>query len=212
MEYYCDCNANTIEILLLKSDLNIHNAFIHFDDTWDFYIITGYKHAINAIINYYEENQGTLVSMNISILYPLAYLHRHEIELELKYIYKLLRFINNENWEISGHKLIDIWNDCKDLLFSYFDKKRIIYDCKINYIENILQQLSTIDPEGMAFRYSRRKNTKNAKTLILPYSRDEEYYAFDIMHFHKVILKLENRLKEIEDYLIADYAEKVSII
>lgn len=204
-EYFLNGNEN----LFATSEIKGPNSYLHHYESWDYFVIIGYKHAVDSIIEYFKSNQSKLPSLHISVLYPLAYLHRHQIELRLKYIYKLYCSIYENDKERKGHDLLSIWKECRIKLITYFDKKYIVSDCFLDFVENIIRQLHIVDPDGQRFRYSITSNGK--KSLEFKNINEEGYIVIDIINFHNTLIKLEQSLEIISQWLMEDYAEKITL-
>jgi len=114
----------------------------------------GYKKAADILSLKIQEDR-----MFIDFLiYPLVFLYRHHIELELKII--ILEgndLINNQKVERHHHKLQNLWDDAKKII------KELWPDGPQNdlqAVENVVLQLSELDPDSMSFRYDRDKEGK----------------------------------------------------
>jgi mRNA-degrading endonuclease RelE of RelBE toxin-antitoxin system len=95
-----------------------------------------------------------------SLIYPVAYLYRHAIELTIKELCKTLPTLWNEKPTVKPtHKLIDNWDTVKSYLKRNpaFDQHGILID----QVDKLLKELVEIDATGETFRYAQDKKGNN---------------------------------------------------
>lgn len=120
---------------------------------------------------------------NIDIsIYPIFYLYRHAIELSLKSAVNFLSYYyNHEDARVTGHDLLKLWNETKNLVnkIDFLKEDREL----ITFLERALQDISRLDESAEVFRF--------------PESKDRELYLQDQSHInilvlYQIMLKVEN--------------------
>jgi hypothetical protein len=117
---------------------------------WDIYA-AGYKDAADALVWALAERKASLDS----VVYPLVFLYRQGLELQLKLILPLARRLADKD-AVADHKhgLMQLWQELrrhlKQLSLCEDDKE-------LPAIEDFIRQLDTVDPGSFAFRYPTTK-------------------------------------------------------
>ncbi|MFT6168655.1 MAG: hypothetical protein ACJAR9_000767 [Celeribacter sp.] len=143
------------------------------------------------------------------LVYPIAYLYRHHIEMVLKSIFHLSLEVLDE--EISGrqkkklvlHDLTRLWGMIKPKLSAIctLANEAPLPKEDLEGIEAYMHQLNAQDPNGESFRYARQNDSK--RTL------NEDLMRINIRSFAINMEKLANYLEGLENWLAAlAYAEK----
>ena len=157
-----------------------NNACLNYlKDNWDLYIM-GYKLAGDKLVEY-------IVKKNVDqdfLVFPIVFLYRHHIELQLKIIIregnKLLGI--EEDFE-SIHKLDKLWTKASSIIKKVWPK---IGSNIFIAVSNYIFQFNNIDPKSFSFRYpedkERNKNLNGLEKL-------------NIRNFSEVINKLANFLE-----------------
>ena len=141
---------------LFKSDSDwIFNACLNYlPDHLHTYIV-GYKHAADILVEYVCENQ----SDQDILVYPIAFLYRHHLELQLKFIISKGSILLGEDKQPPAtHKLDDLWEKCKAII----EKLSPEDGPDLAEIENIIDELTKFDPYSTAFRYPKNKQGKSS--------------------------------------------------
>lgn len=137
--------------LFIKGEDYSNNAMLgltHFP--WDIYA-AGYKDAANALVKAVMERQASLDS----VIYPLVFIYRQAIELQLKIILPVARRLNGDPEKADhGHGLRHLWYDLKKLLKEISPEYK---DKNIAVMQDFIMQLDVIDPASIAFRYPKGK-------------------------------------------------------
>jgi len=117
-----------------------------FSDPWWSYAY-GYRRAARMLFEAMRQEQGNPTTL----LYPLAFLWRHYVEVKLKAILPELRFLTDdpEAGVPVSHKLDMLWEKAKRLLLGADPGSRELVDI----VEVVIQQLAKVDPRGEAFCY-----------------------------------------------------------
>lgn len=156
-----------------------NNACLNYlNDNWDLYI-QGYKLAGDKLVEY-------VVKKNVDqdfLVFPIIFLHRHHIELQLKVIIregnKLLSI--KEDFE-NIHDLNKLWAKASRIIKKVWSKTdNNIFQAVSDYIS----QFNNMDPISFSFRYPVDK--KRNKTL-------KGLEKINIRNFSEVINKLANFL------------------
>ncbi len=107
----------------------------------------GFKRAADILADHILEfcSGGDLV------IYPVVYLYRHYLELNLKDIITRGNYLVDEPIKLkSGHSLNDLWNDCRTIL----QQIGIPTDTpEVKPFEACIKQLDRVDYQSSAFRY-----------------------------------------------------------
>ncbi|MCK6405053.1 MAG: hypothetical protein L6Q60_03440 [Rhodocyclaceae bacterium] len=113
---------------------------------WDIYA-AGYKDAADVLVQALIHSQAPLDS----VVYPLVFLYRQGLELELKLLLPLARCLaGKETARDLQHGLMPLWRELRQLL-EQLDPRAD--DKELPAIESFIFQLDTIDPGSFAFRY-----------------------------------------------------------
>ena len=156
-------------------------------NTFDYSV--GYFKAAEKLVD-----QVRFESSDIDLLiYPIIYLYRHGIELGIKSLVKLLPPL----WGVSinvepTHRLHDNWNNIKPYLMKNrdFDPEDVL----IQGVEDILNELTRVDPSGEVFRFHYKRSEVRHTELdelrvinIDVFAEAVEYVRSAIYHWHSVI-------------------------
>ncbi|MGA7579331.1 MAG: hypothetical protein ACLQUW_08505 [Desulfobaccales bacterium] len=155
-----------------------HNACLYplKSDMWLNYLI-GYKDAADILVEYVNKtnNKPDL------IVFPIVFLYRHYLELQLKMVIKdgyQLLFMNKDYAKC--HKLDELWNDCKIIIEKIWpggDKE------PVEAMDDYINQFCQVDPTSTEFRYPVRRN--GADTL-------ENLDYINLSHLSKIMKSIEN--------------------
>ncbi len=160
--------------------------------------IDGYREALDAVFQKYEiGGENGHIWIQDSIVFPLVYLHRHCVELELKHLYcltdfgvKLLKSILDENAKC-GHNLAYLWNKIKNHIEER--AKRVSFDVDVNSITNYVNQIDSLDRDSFKFRYPMSKKYDGVFHEVL---------VFDLKYFHSKMIEFHEYMGYIFDNLI----------
>lgn len=112
----------------------------------------GYKQAGDILSERLQKNRTGLDFL----VYPLIFLYRHHIELELKIIVKEGSYLlDGERIMRNHHKLNNLWDDAKKIIEKIWPDGE---KDELNAVEKTVLQLSDLDPGSFAFRYDRDKD------------------------------------------------------
>ncbi len=123
-----------------------------------------FKLAADMILDaHLAANKGP---QNDILLFPVLYLYRHCVELELKGLLLLgirsrffdeaavEKILDKNNGIIGKHHLCALWNQAKDLLAHHYQN-----DPQNKVAESMINELHQIDKDGQTLRYDRVKGT-----------------------------------------------------
>jgi len=111
----------------------------------------GYKDAADALVGALAERKASLDS----VVYPLVFLYRLVLELQLKLILPLARRLaGKEAVADHQHGLMPLWNELRRHLEQLDPRED---DKELPAIEDFIRQLDTVDPGSFAFRYPTTK-------------------------------------------------------
>ncbi|TDR36600.1 hypothetical protein DFR29_12821 [Tahibacter aquaticus] len=107
----------------------------------------GYKDAANALVEALTERRAALDS----VIYPLVFLYRQGIELELKLILPLARRVAEQpTAKDHRHGLMSLWKELRTLVEGLDTDAS---DLEMPVVEEFIRQLDEVDPGSFAFRY-----------------------------------------------------------
>lgn len=118
--------------------------------------LMGYKHAAGLLFR-----MTYLTHSHVdSILYPMAFLYRHYVELKLKFLilrWKILEYgLHSGCWKekLDDHGLLGLWENFKPALSKICVKGEDINEVSEG-VESYIKQIDEIDNRSFSFRYSR---------------------------------------------------------
>ncbi|MFB3302089.1 hypothetical protein [Pseudomonas sp. AMR01] len=161
-------DAGPLENSKFPSDFSGQPLFIRGDDWhnnamlgWTHFPLdlyaAGYKDAADGLLFALAERKVSLDS----VIYPLVFLYRQGIELELKLMVPLARRLAEKPEKLDhSHGLMPLWGELRELLEKLDPRKD---DKELPAMESFIQQLDKIDPASYAFRYPTTK--KGAASL-----------------------------------------------
>jgi len=140
-----------------------NNACLHWSHDSIGLYIDGYKEAADTLVVKVAESgcgQDTLV-------YPIAFLYRQYIELQLKKIIRDSQYLLECEKDVpKHHKINQLWGDANYLMKEVIDKfdegiKKHITQEDLKAISAIINDFVEVDPESFAFRYPKDKKGNN---------------------------------------------------
>jgi hypothetical protein len=128
--------------------------------------ILGYKNAADLLVR--RMNRVKDISYSDTIVYPVIFLYRQYLELQIKYIfcYFVEKPINEKEKILNkyGHDLLKMWREIKDtLLEDVSDSEKE----DIENVEKYIDQYNEFDKTSFKYRYPIDKNVNpvNQKTI-----------------------------------------------
>lgn len=112
----------------------------------------GYRRAAEALFDHVGGCQRMSPDY---IIFPLAFLWRHHLELALKNVIASGRELQGENPTFPAHhRLRDLWNTAKAYVVVYGDPEAP----ELANVESNISEFERIDPEAIGFRYPRDRS------------------------------------------------------
>ncbi|AXF78977.1 hypothetical protein LU604_26110 (plasmid) [Erwinia tracheiphila] len=138
---------------LLTSDRDWHNnACLNYMSDHGTAYTEGYRLAADILIRHIDEtarDQDLLV-------YPVVFLYRHHIELQIKQVTELARRVLRENdprGSVRGtHNLNTLWADARGLLLQADDT---LASSNFTLVSTVVKALNEVDLRATGFRYAR---------------------------------------------------------
>lgn len=153
--------------------------------------ILGYKTAADLIAQKVIETDRD----QDSLIYPIAFLYRQYIELQLKDIINESRILLSEGYGFpEHHKIKALWELASQLMrkiIATVDESagEYITSEDFAFIETMVSEFVEVDPGSMAFRYPKNK---------LGYSSLEEIRHINIRNLAEQITELSKRLEKFD--------------
>ena len=115
--------------------------------------VEGYRAAAGALFDFAESSHRS----PDYLVFPLAFLWRHHLELALKDIIAVGRQLAGEDWGFPPHHLLlDLWSEARGYIAECGDPEAP----ELTNVEANLREFQTIDPGADGFRYPlNRKQT-----------------------------------------------------
>ena len=173
------------------------NACLNFQPDMSHGYIYGYKKAADSLVERIIKDRAEIDYL----IYPVVFLYRHHIELQLKNLLELnVRLHESEEKVPATHKIKNLWPRVK----GYYRKiNNSNNQEEIKFVDRIMDELCTIDPESMSFRYSKMKDGK------LP---NENLKRINVEVFSSVVGKVSDVLETFEYELNANIKSKFEYI
>lgn len=128
-----------------------NNACVNWcHDGWGLYA-SGYKDAADVLVQHVEQRN----SGQDSLVYPVLFLYRQYLELQIKDLIRQGRRLNDISGDFPKHHHIgNLWEVCHKLLSEIFPGDSVV---ELREIARLIAEFSAIDPSSMAFRYPQDK-------------------------------------------------------
>jgi len=131
-----------------------HNACVNYGGhPWELYA-TGYKDAADILAERVFETQRHADFL----IYPIAFLYRHYLELRLKEIIVAGQALLDHPADFQHvHQLEVLWSSCRKILEEVWPGSPA---GDLDAVQNCIRQFSKVDPQSMGFRYPATKDGK----------------------------------------------------
>lgn len=124
---------------------------------------TGYREAGDILVRQAEENYFH----RDTLIYPIVFLYRHYIELQLKYILFMYGKRAKQEADWVHHDLDVLWPKVRRVI-EHFNRKPSLKNAEaLNAVETCVAEFAKIDPKSFSFRYP---VTKQGQPLTLPFA------------------------------------------
>ncbi|MBT2785699.1 MULTISPECIES: hypothetical protein [unclassified Halomonas] len=169
------------------------NACLNFQPDMSHGYIYGYKKAADSLVMKISKDRAEIDYL----IYPIVFLYRHHIELQLKKLLELnIKLHEREGKVPNNHKIKNLWPQVK----GYYRKlNNSSNQEEIKFIDRIMDELCIIDPESMNFRYSKMKDGE------LP-NKDLKHINIEV--FSSVVGRVSDALETFEYQLNAEIDSK----
>ncbi|MCK4394158.1 hypothetical protein KAX17_14760 [Candidatus Bipolaricaulota bacterium] len=118
----------------------------------------GYKQASDVLVAHILSEGATGIDF---LVYPLVFLCRHAIELQLKgAIRDGERLLNRPRTRLEHHKIDSLWRAARTVLEEVWPEGD---ESLLRSIDDVLTQFSSVDPSSQAFRYPVDRKGKRTK-------------------------------------------------
>jgi hypothetical protein len=157
--------------LTLQGDYYNNSCFFDWSKTLGLYAF-GYKEAADVLVrNIVKRNAGQDL-----LVYPVMFLYRHYLELEIKNLIFLCNHYQDNTANFSTiHGIDQLWGTCNKLLSEIFPNESIT---ERKETTRLINEFSKIDSNSMAFRYP---HNKDGKTPLLNISKINLHNVQDVM-------------------------------
>ena len=164
-----------------------YRAFYGDDLSWERYT-DSYKNVADRLVKWYGEEHR-----EDSLVYPIMFLYRHYLELQLKSLLrKLFLFHGLQCSYPQTHKLDDLWCTVRQLMEEICPQ-----DTEDNkHIEARIKEFSQIDPDSESFRYPDRK--RNPRFENVP-KQDRDY--INLFQVRRIVQAMQDRLRCMDEFL-----------
>jgi len=133
------------------------------------------------------------------LVYPIVFLYRHYIELELKeFIRDGNDFLDKSENFPACHNLDELWRRCKEIIEKIEELEPEVPKEALDSMEELIHQFSKVDSDSTAFRYPTDKNEK-------PLLKDLSY--IDIENLKEVMSRIDKFLNDVGNYI--DYQREM---
>lgn len=120
-------------------------------DDWSLYAC-GYKEAADLLVQSVVEQRTPADSL----VYPVLFLYRQYLELEIKHIIRqCFRLLGNHSEFPRHHRIDKLWALCRQLLNDTCPGESVT---ELMNITRLIREFSAVDPFSMAFRYPEGKD------------------------------------------------------
>ena len=130
------------------------NACLNFSRDMSYGYIEGYCRAADRLVEHVAE---TARDQDLFV-YPIAFMYRHHIELQLKEIIDVGRQLttSTESGHPTHHKLHALWPQAKGLMRQVWSSEPDPPEFAL--IDHFIEQFAVIDHDSTAFRYPKQKS------------------------------------------------------
>lgn len=150
----------------------VSNSLFSSGEEWQSNACVNYSHAPMRLYILGYKKAGDILAQQVietardqdSLVYPIAFLYRQYIELQLKDIIKESRILLSEGSTFpEHHKLKTLWELVSQLMRKVIAKAdesagKYITSEDFAFVETVVSSFVEIDPESMAFRYPKNKH------------------------------------------------------
>lgn len=165
--------------------------FLESDSSSDAWIHPSNSNRVVFAMAYWEGFESLLESVieskdrNTVLVYPILFLLRHAVELDLKLIivYGRRKLEVNSGKPLNNHKIAELWGEARE----YVQKAdpNTTRDPELEVVDSLMEEIANIDPESFTFRYP----ASNKGQILI----DNQSF-FDLLNLKSVATGLKNFL------------------
>jgi len=148
-------NLFSVTNTVSSSDLTWQKHF----DTREFGYIRAYKMSADILVNHlYRDDAGWNHAEHDLLVYPILFIYRHIIELQLKSLLALGHQLDGSEFpekEMNSHNLNILWRKFSEYIHKHYPQET--KEDSFISVQRIINQLHQTDPSGFAFRYHTNK-------------------------------------------------------
>ncbi len=168
---------------------------LHFAMMTPFY--PGHPKAFKDAAELILDAQESVKRHNDRLIFPVLYLYRHYLELQLKELvilgvkcgkFKLEEVNDKKKGDLRRHDLDKLWKLVKPFLVESYPK-----DNRVLYTELIVDDFHLLDKDGQILRFDREKDTLNKR----PYK--------EILPCQITLAELREKMSKVFDHLDSSY-------
>ena len=150
----------------------------------------GYRIAADRLVR----SVGRKEDDERSLEYPIMFLYRHYIEIQLKQIINLAKHVERDPSKAPfSHNLTELWNGARAKLDTYWPTEDVVH---LNRAAEYIAKFAMLDADSQAFRYPRNRKGKvsvghlrsvNPERLSETMSRLTAFFDFCVHRFYRKI-------------------------
>lgn len=169
--------ANDVKFPRVKGKLFVEGGRATFKTRDIGFILDGYQTGASLMIEYLLRN-----GRDDSLIHPVLYLYRHEVELAMKRQIDLVHRLNNDGEQAPRtHHLQSLWYQFQSLVHNELDEEGRV---QLDIVGSYVMELHEMDARGLLFRYVDHDPAKQ---------------------FNLSIENLRDRMEEVHNWLCALY-------
>ena len=178
--------------IALNADISHWNKDLHA-------YATGYRTAADLIVQNAATDPTTLSSHASYLVFPVVFLYRQYLELRLKEIIIIgSRLYGKKPMGYpKHHKIAELWSHARPYL------ERVNPRDPLDAVENCIEEFSSLDPDGSAFRYPMRLSGEST----IP----QDWIVINLRHLGEIMTKLGNLLDDSSEALFIRWEQEEEV-
>ncbi len=147
----------------------------------------GYREAADKLVDAVAAESF----LQSTVVYPIIFLYRHFLELELKYVLETYghHFDGEADW--NSHKLTDLWKKVRPIIEKTAGNGTDAHGSN-DAVEACIKEMSAADPMSFSFRYPVEKD---GKPMVLTFE------TVDLINLRKTMKKISNYFSGLDGLL-----------
>lgn len=173
-----------------------NNAKLNFSHDFSLFA-EGYKKAADILVANIEENDGQDVDY---LVYPIAFLYRHHLELRFKEIIKEGELLLAKSNRFPMHNKLDsLWERAKQIINEVWENEPRAVE-EFWHIDHIVSELSMTDPKSDSFRFPVGTDGRNSlagfNLINVRHLREEIEKTYEFLYCVSAFLEESNDYRE----------------